>query len=203
MPGYNTASGCAPQCNRYQNGTTYDANGNMLSDVGTSDAYTWDAFGKLRASAATGLTYSYDALGRRIHSEDTNGDGLNSTDIVYGPVGRLGYVQVGTGQLGIGKAAGVNVPLAGGGVLSLNLSGTHLARFDAVGAIRQMTNLVARTQSQHWSWGPFGERYGNNAHIEGQWSRTTQDIKLDMFDAFLPAQKRSVFPPYSGNNAPF
>jgi hypothetical protein len=66
-----------------------------------------------------------------------------------------------------------------------------------------MTNFVARSQSQHWSWGPFGERYGNNAHIEGQWNRTSQDIKLDMFDVFLPAQKRSVTPPYTGNNAPF
>jgi hypothetical protein len=202
-PGYNKAN------NQEQDGATYDSNGWMLHDPTLSANYTWDSFGNIIYSDASTLAYSYDAYGRIVHKETptcspwpncqpTGGGPGNSNDYVMGPTGLQGQAAASSQ-----KALAVSGSLPGGSYISFNGASLRLGHVDQAGSTRLLTNFLARTGQAHNSWGPFGERYGSAASTEVDWSNAMQYLQLDTFGQHIPARKRSVSPPYIGNNSPF
>src|SRR6185437_12110851 len=132
-PGYYTAT------NRYAlGGTSYDANGNLLTD--TFHTYTWDADGNLLTSDST--TLIYDALGRMVQE--------GNTSLLMGPMSNKPLASM-SGQT-------VNerfVPLPGGSMMRSSWGYRH---GDWLGSVRLQTSFT-QTLVSDLSYAPFGETY--------------------------------------------
>lgn len=144
IPGYN------PTNNQYQNGATYDANGNLTFD-GAENNYTWDQYGKM--ATANGVTVTYDAFGRPV----TNG----SVEILYTPLGKVGVLQYST------EFYSAYVPLPGGGAMSLGCCSSdniwYLHR-DWLGTSRVVSTVPTSGNGgaiSDRSFSPYGDVYLN------------------------------------------
>jgi RHS repeat-associated protein len=187
LPGYNESN------NRYTDGATYDADGNLMND-GTDHVYTWDADG--HPVTLDSDTLLYDALGREV--EVFKGGAY--TEFVFGPTGKLALM---TGQ----TQTKAFVPLPGG--TQVKYSGNAISTYrlpDWLGSFR-----VGSNPNRTYSWGvafaPFGEMYAQSG--VPAWSFTgeegTADTVSDEYD-FLArklhsAQGRWISPDPAGSSA--
>jgi RHS repeat-associated protein len=150
VPGYNSAN------NQYENGATYDSNGNLTSD-GAGNNYTWDSYGKM--ATATGVTVTYDAFGRPV----ANG----SAEILYTPFGKVGVLK--TSAL----FDNAYVPLPGGGAMSLGccISSAQAAFYlhrDWLGSSRVASSVATSGsgsgEDYSRSFSPYGDVYQNSGY---------------------------------------
>jgi len=149
VPGYNQAN------NQYQNGATYDSNGNLTND-GAGNTYTWDSHGKM--ATANGYAVTYDAFGRPVAGP--------SGEILYTPLGKAGVLE---------NSALFNnayVPLPGGGALSLGCCvGGEQSQFylhrDWIGSSRVASNVPASGSGSvdySRSFSPYGDVYPSSGY---------------------------------------
>jgi RHS repeat-associated protein len=141
-PGYNSSN------NRYTlTGTSYDADGNLLTD--TFHTYTWLPDGHV-ASIATGTTtasVTYDAFGNKVEE--------NIGGVIHEYVSAFGVSAQMTGT----TENATTVPLPGG--VQALYSGGSLRRYrfpDWLGSIRAEAS-TARAFTESVAFAPFGERY--------------------------------------------
>ncbi len=134
-PGYSSAN------NRFQNGSTYDSNGNLLTD--TFNAYTWNQDNHVLTLNA-GVKNYYDASGNLV-------DYLGCQHLLS-PVGSIASM---CGQ----SINQVRVPLPGG-VTQLNYGSSVLfTHKDWLGSDRLISNRSTRTYYSDEAFAPFGEEY--------------------------------------------
>jgi RHS repeat-associated protein len=185
LPGYDQAT------NRYSlAGTSYDANGDLLSD--TFHTYTWDANGRPKTVDSIALTY--DALGRNV---ENNKNGL-LTQFVYAVGQKLALMS---GQM-LSKAF---VSLPGGTQVKYDSSGISSYRVpNWLGSLP-----IGLNPSRTYSWGqafaPYGERYavsgGPAFTFTGQTSDTVSDEYDFLFRELHSSQGRWISPDPAGLGA--
>jgi RHS repeat-associated protein len=144
-PGYNAST------NRYtMSGTSYDANGNLLSD--SFNTYTWDPnWGSL--ASANGAAIIYDALGRMV--ENHNGQ----FEFTYSPFGGQSLAAM-QGQ----TLAESYVPLPGGVVAVYQSPGLFQYNHpDWLGSAR-LFSTPSRGAVAAMAFAPFGEGYAGGQH---------------------------------------
>jgi RHS repeat-associated protein len=163
LPGYNSAT------NRYTlGGTSYDANGNLLTD--TFHTYTWNGDGQVLSVDSTGLTY--DALGRQV--ERTNGAGY------------VQYVYAGSTKLALMNGQTLTrafIPLPGGtqGVYTTSFSKYRVP--DWLGSFR-IESTSTRTWGFSGAFAPFGERYAEGGSAAAKtFAGHNWDTVSDLYDA--------------------
>ena len=177
-----TVSTCVP---------TYDSNGNLTKDCVNNDAYAWDAEGNPTSLNGVGLTY--DAFGREVEKAL----GTTHTEILYGPLGKLGLMN---GQV----AKTIRISLPGGSTAELDgATGTikHTLHADWLGSSRLSTNYVARTEAYDTSYAPFGENPGA-ANAELNFTGQSEDTLAGLYDflyrKYSPVHGRWLSPDPSG-----
>ena len=191
QPGYNQAN------NRYTlGGTTYDANGNLLTD--TFHTYKWNQDNHVVSVVDQGTTVTYDALGRR--AEWLSGSAYLQTLLT--PVGNFG-VSSGT------NAFGLRLPLPGGLTETCDSQTCNVFwHNDWLGSSRLISNI------QSWVIGdqaraPYGEPYltGTYGTQGSSFTGDYSDLVAGTFDTpnreLNPTQGRwiSPDPAHSGWNA--
>ena len=189
-PGYNAAT------NRYTlTGTSYDSNGNLLTD--TFHTYTWDA----EAHPATvdsstcgtnGTCVTYDALGRMT---EKNIAGVYS-EVLYSPLGK-------TAVLNGSSIIDVYVPLPGGDTFHMVPGGQHFWHPDGLGSNRLSSSLQNRTVIYDRAFAPFGEVYKNfGSTANNNFTGDTQDTIAGTYDTpfreMNPSQGRWISPDPGG-----
>jgi RHS repeat-associated protein len=164
MPGYNTST------NRYTlSGTSYDANGNLLTDGFLTQ--TWDAEGKaLSAAAAGNQTRSFvnDAFGHMVEMS------VNGTAYSYVRIGNFNLSA--TGQTAYYSEYG----LPGGSMLSLNAGATGYQLADWLGTVRVFYSLSGDF-SQSGAHAPFGESYALNGGYQKAFTGQDHDANMDIY----------------------
>lgn len=198
MPGYSQTN------NRYQNGSTYDANGNLLYD--TFNSYTWNDFNKPLTIVAgnstptcgtSGTCITYDAFDRVV---ELNVSGTFS-QIYYGPANK--------GLMSGTTANQERVPLPGMGTYNqINGAFGHIWHSDWLGTSR-FAATRAGTVIFDRAFAPYGEMYAANTGgtTEKSFTGDTQDTFAGLFDTpareLHPAQGRwiSPDPAHAGVNA--
>jgi len=191
-PGYNPAN------NQFLSPYTYAPTGNMLHDGTLGNTYAWDSEGALYS--VNGQAFVNDAFNRNVEPN-------SATDILYSPVGRIGWVG------GLSSPIFINMPLAGGSSVTFG-SGVvaQLEHYDFKGNVRLTSGFASRSVNQVFAYGPSGEAYittpSSNQVVEGAW----QDSTTNMFDfgtgRSVPITSRWVNPigganGYVKNNSPF
>jgi RHS repeat-associated protein len=193
MPGYNAN-------NQYTlTGTSYDADGNLLTD--TFHTYTWNSAGKVAtidssACGTNGECVTYDAFGRT--AEVSSGSEYNPW--VYFPNGNVAlYFDDATLHS--------YLPLPGGATLYINgSSGNYVWHNDWLGSARLGETLVNSTVLFDRAFAAFGEEYQSYGNA-GQVSFTgdTQNIVAGTYDTpyreMNPNQGRWISPDPSGLGA--
>jgi RHS repeat-associated protein len=194
MPGYSQTN------NRYQNGATYDSNGNLLYD--TFNSYTWNVYNHPATlvtgnssvtCGTTGTCLTYDAFNRVV---ETNLAGVFRPRY-FGPIGKA-------------LTGDRRLPLPGIGTLDqTSATAGHLLRSDWLGTSRFATNLDG-TKFYDRAFAPYGEIYleelGGTSTPE-VFTGDTQDTFAGLFDTpareLHPVQGRwiSPDPAHSGVNA--
>lgn len=185
MPGYNQST------NHYAlGGTTYDADGNLLTD--TFHSYTWNVYGRPASIDSTTLTY--DAFDQMV---EKNASGTYS-EIEYSPIGKVAVMN-GRTQLQ------AYVPLPGGEILSPGPD--TFWHVDWLGSVRLASSASQRTITFDRAFAPFGETY--NTVIGGtsnpEFASLTQDTVSGEYDAeyrqYHPGQSRWISPDPAGLDA--
>jgi RHS repeat-associated protein len=184
-PGYNQAN------NHYQNGSTYDSNGNLLTD--TFHTYTWNQDNKPSGVTDQGTTVTYDALGRMVE----NKTGSTYTQTLYSPIGRVGLTN---GQ----TTARFLVPMPGGSMYESD----NFWHTDWLGSVR-LVSWRGRTMVADRSYAPFGEIYNQtgSSYYGTDFTGDLQDTIAGTFDTpnreLNPNQGRWLTPDpaHSGWNA--
>ena len=197
QPGYNQAN------NHYQlGGTSYDANGNVLSD--SFNTYTWYSDNHLHTINATisqcgtqGTCLTYDAFSRMV---EKNASGTY-TQILYSPIGK-------TAQMNGQTFVSAYIPLPGGEALFATPTGQSFWFKDWLGTVRLSSSRANRTIDFDRAFAPFGEMYQNFGSTANQnFTGDTQDSVAGLFDTLFrelhPNQGRwiSPDPAHSGWNA--
>jgi RHS repeat-associated protein len=159
--GISFAPGYDPATNHYL-GVTYTA-GNPGNDGVHS--YTWDANWSTIASIDT-TTVIHDALGRIAEQQN----GTTSTQVMYGPTGKLALMN---GQTEIQSFQ----PFPGGGVFvhrpgSLTNYWRHP---NVLGSSRLATTLPGRIKFYDVAYAPFGEDYNGSGTTDLDFTGQTQD----------------------------
>jgi RHS repeat-associated protein len=192
-PGYNSAN------NSYTlGGTSYDANGGLLTD--TFHTYTWDADGHpitidSSACGTNGTCLTYDAFGRMV---EKNASGTYA-QVLYGPIGRLGVMN---GQ----SITSLDIPLPGGEILHQVIGGQHFWHTDWLGTTRLSSSRQNRTVIFDRAFAPFGESYKNfGAASDYNFTGDPQDTIAGTFDTenrkLNPNQGRWLSPDPAGIGA--
>jgi RHS repeat-associated protein len=151
-PGYNLST------NRYTlGGTTYDADGNLLTD--TFHTYTWNADNRPLTVDAVALTY--DAFGRLV---EKNNSGVFS-EYVYD----AGSKNIAT-MTGATLTKGL-VPLPGGIQATYDPTNSGYRVPDWLGTVRMASNAT-RTYSSSRAFAPFGERYSSGGSSPSNYTFT-------------------------------
>jgi RHS repeat-associated protein len=192
-PGYNAAN------NRYNlAGTSYDANGNLLTD--TFHTYTWNAEGHpatidSSACGSNGTCGTYDAFGRIVEKNVAGA----YTQFLYSPVGKLGLMN---GQ----SLVNAYIPLPGGETYNIAPGYARLWHKDWLGTVRLSSMRGNRSVDYDRAFAPFGEVYKNfgstgNINFTGD----TQDTVPGTFDTqsreLNPLQGRWISPDRVGLSA--
>jgi RHS repeat-associated protein len=192
LPGYNQAN------NHYMlAGTTYDSNGNLLTD--TFHTYTWNQDNHPLSITDAGITMSYDALGRLV--EKKTGSVYNMT--VYSPVGKVATMSGTTGQ----NLVTYDVALPGG-VKAVSNGGVKFMHGDWLGSARLVSSRGNRAAYADRAFAPYGEVYGNVGAVDAvNFTGDLQDMVAGTYDTpnreLNPSQGRwiSPDPAHSGWNA--
>ncbi|MGB7331244.1 MAG: RHS repeat-associated core domain-containing protein [Terriglobales bacterium] len=186
-PGYNATN------NQYTlSGTTYDSNGNLLTD--TFHTYTWNQDNHPKAMTDVGITMVYDAFGRMV--EKATGSTYQQT--LISPVGPVALMSK-------QNLTQFRMPLPGGDIAVTGVSFYHR---DYLGSVPLVSSKGMRTSVAGRLFAPYGESY-NNAGIAGDLNFTGdyQDLVAGTFDTpnreLNPTQGRwiSPDPSHSGWNA--
>lgn len=188
MPGYNQAN------NRYTlAGTSYDANGNLLSD--TFHTYTWNQNNKVKSVVDSGATLTYDALGNMVEKSV----GGVYTQILYSPIGRAAAMSGQTTTQWL-------LSLPGGGKAATGIQFWHA---DWLGTIRFASSKNGRNSVSDKAYAPYGEVYKAvvGGSVATSFTGDLQDIVSGTFDTpareLNPTQGRWLSPDsaHSGLNA--
>jgi RHS repeat-associated protein len=188
QPGYNQSN------NHYQNGATYDNNGNLTND--TFHTYTWDANWQKPLTVDT-EALTYDAFGQ-IVEKNVSG---TYTQILFSPIGKRAQMN---GQ----SVIQAYVPLPGGQTAFISScgSGCWAENFwfsDWLGTVRLSSDRNSRTFVFDRAFAPFGETYLNfgstaNADFTGDTQDTVAGANVGLFDTpfreLHPNQGRWISP---------
>ena len=161
QPGYNAST------NRYTlGGTSYEANGNLLTD--TFHTYTWNAQGK--SHTIDSITLIYDALGREVEMQN----GGTNTEFVPDLATMNGQTQT---RAFVKLTGGTKVQYQGS-----SISGYLVP--DWIGSVRIASK---NTQAYSYSLGfaPFGEQYaaGGNPPTVAWFGENPTNTVSDEYDA--------------------
>ena len=181
QPGYNNS-------NQYTlGGTSYDANGNLLTD--TFHTYSYDADGNV--ISLDGNAIVYDALGRMVQE--------GSTSLLMGPLSGKPLASM-SGQ----TANEQFVPLPGGAMMRSNWGYRH---GDWLGSVRLQTSF-SQTLVFDSAYAPFGENYaGTGPHSDNGFTQGSTDslgklLTTDLYDfdfrKYEQAQGRWMTPDPAG-----
>jgi RHS repeat-associated protein len=186
MPGYNLA-------NNNELGSTYDSNGNLLTD--TFHTYTWDQNNKVKSLADAGITLTYDAFGNMV---EKNTSGVY-TQMLYSPIGRVATMS--------GQTVTQWLLPAPGGVKAA--TGIQFWHADWLGTVRFASGKNGRNVVSDKAYAPYGEVYKAvvGGSVANSFTGDLQDIVAGTFDTpnreLNPNQGRwiSPDPAHSGWNA--
>ncbi len=188
QPGYNAST------NHYAlGGTSYDANGSLLTD--TFNTYTWDAYGDL--ASANGAAITYDAFGRMVENHG------GTDQYVYSPGGQQPLAETQGQSLNVGY-----IPLPGGAFAIYKSSGLFQYNHgDWLGSAR-LFSTPSRTATPGMAYAPFGEGYAGNAWVQftsagNSWTvddgeNQTGSLEDFMFRRYSPTQSRWISPDPAG-----
>ena len=151
MPGYNQTK------NRYQNGSTYDANGNLLYD--TFQTHTWNVYDKMvtiitgnttTTCGSAGTCITYDALDRPV---EKNASGTKS-EFFYEPAS--------TAVMSAQTVSQRRSPMPGGATLDqIPGDSGHIWHKDWLGTSRFSSSLSGSVYFDR-AFAPYGEMYDSN-----------------------------------------
>lgn len=163
---------------------TYDANGNLTSDIAHS--YNWNSEGS--ATTIDSVTLTYDAMGRMV---EQNRSGAY-TQILYGPDGSK--LALFNGQT-LSKAF---VGLPAGATAVFNTSGLNYYRHtDWLGSSR-FASTTTRTEYYDGAYAPFGEPYSESGTADRSFTGQNQDTVPGLNDFLYrensPTQGRWLSP---------
>lgn len=189
-PGYSTAN------NHYTlGGTSYDANGEVLTD--TFHTYSWNADGLVAtvdssSCGTNGTCLTYDASGRLV---EKNVSGAY-TEILYGPAGKLALMN---GQ----TLVNAYVPLPGGETYNIAPGYARFWHKDWLGTVRLSSMRGNQTVDYDRAFAPFGEVYKNfGSTANNDFTGDTQDTIAGTYDTpnreLNPSQGRWISPDPSG-----
>jgi RHS repeat-associated protein len=192
-PGYNQAN------NHYTlGGTSYDSNGNLLTD--TFHTYTWNVYGRVStldssACGTNGTCLTYDAFDRMV---EKNVAGTYS-EVLYSPLGKTAVMNGST-------IVNVYVPLPGGSTFHMVPGGQTFWHPDWLGTIRLESSRANRAVTYDRAFAPFGETYKNFGTTVGyDFTGGTQDTISGMYDTanreLHPTQGRWLSPDPAGLQA--
>jgi RHS repeat-associated protein len=180
-PGYNSST------NRYTlAGTSYDSNGNLLSD--TFHTYQYDADGNIVTVDVGGPNYTdyltRDALGNNVEYKQTyaNGNPTWLGQLVYGVQGRA-HVPLGWTIAGGGNS--FHIPLVGGAIMEMWNNGgatTVYGHADWQGSIR-VDSTPSRTVNSDVVFAPFGEVYNSPTRWSYEFAGLANDLTGNLWDA--------------------
>lgn len=182
-PGYN------PNNNRYLlSGTTYDSNGNLLTD--TFHTYTWNQDNRLLSLDSTAdYNMLYDALGRLVEWHGPS----NIVQNLYSPIGKVAKM---TGQ----SVTRFEMPLPGG---STAIPGYEFEHSDNLGTIPFISYLTSRNSYATRLFAPYGETYNNHGGTNDvAFTGDRQDLVAGTYDTpnreLNPTQGRRISPDPAG-----
>ena len=188
MPGYNETN------NQYTlSGTTYDSNGNLLTD--TFHTYTWNQDNHPKAVTDAAISMTYDAFGRMIEKKSGSS---TYNQMLYSPIGPVAWMNK-------QNVVQFRMPLIGGDV---GVTGINFFHADYLGSVPLVSSRGNRASVAARLFAPYGEVY-NNIGITGDVNFTGdyQDLAAGTFDTpnreLNPIQGRwiSPDPAHSGWNA--
>jgi RHS repeat-associated protein len=178
IPGYSATN------NQYAlTGTSYDSNGNLLTD--TFHTYTWNQDNHPKAMTDAGITLTYDAFGRMI--EKATGSTYQQT--LISPVGPVALMSK-------QNLTQYRMPLPGG---AMDVSGIYFYHKDYLGSVPLVSSRGNRLSIAARLFAPYGESY-NNVGITGDVNFTGdyQDLVAGTFDTpnreLNPTQGRWISP---------
>lgn len=182
------APGYSATTNRYTlSGTTYDANGNLLTD--TFHTYTWNQDNHPTAMTDAGITITYDAFGRMVEKAA----GSTYQQMLLSPVGPVALMQK-------QNLLQYRMPLPGG---DADVTGINFYHRDFLGSVPLVSSRGSRASVAARLFAPYGESY-NNVGIAGDLDFTgdTQDLVVGTYDTpnreLNPAQGRWISPDPAG-----
>jgi RHS repeat-associated protein len=168
---------------------------NLTKDCTNNDVYTWDADGN--PASLNGVNLTYDALDREVEIAS----GSAHTQILYGPIGKLGLMQ---GQ----TAKTIRVPLPGGSTAELIAGGTkHTLHSDWLGSARLSTTYTNRGVAYDAAYAPYGENYAGSGtsssdlDLTGQFQDTLSGLYDFQYREYSPVQGRWISPDPAGSSA--
>jgi RHS repeat-associated protein len=177
-PGYNPAN------NHYTlTGTSYDSNGNLLTD--TFHTYTWNQDNHPKAMTDVGITMAYDASGRMV--EKATGSSYQQT--LISPVGPVALMAA-------QNLVQFRMPLPGGDTA---VTGIYFFHRDYLGTVPLVSSRGGRASIAARLFAPYGESY-NNAGVAGDLNFTGdyQDLVAGTYDTpnreLNPTQGRWISP---------
>ncbi|MGB7331015.1 MAG: RHS repeat-associated core domain-containing protein, partial [Terriglobales bacterium] len=174
-------------------GTSYDSNGNLLTD--TVHTYTWNQDNHPTAMTDVGITMVYDAFGRMV--EKATGS-TTYQQTLMSPIGPVALMQK-------QNLTQYRMPLPGG---DIDVTGINFYHKDYLGSVPLVSSRGGRASVAARLFAPYGESY-NNVGIAGDLNFTGdyQDLVAGTFDTpnreLNPTQGRwiSPDPAHSGWNA--
>jgi RHS repeat-associated protein len=171
--------------------SSYDANGNLLTDNGNS--YSWTALSQPWMINAISVTY--DALGRAV--EISSGGGY--TQFVYRPSGAKLALMNGTTLV---KAT---IPLPAGSTAVYDSGGfSYFRHVDWLGSSRLATRWDHSTYSKT-EYAPFGESYNEAGNMDRSFTGQDQDSASGLYDfmfrRYYPIAGRWISPDPAGISA--
>jgi RHS repeat-associated protein len=179
-PGYNSST------NRYTlAGTSYDNNGNLLSD--TFHTYQYDADGNIVTVDLGGSNYTdyltYDALGNDVEYKQTyaNGSPTWLAQQVYGVQGRA---HVPLGRMAAGGGNSFKIPLVGGARMAGWNSGstTVYGHADWQGSVR-LNSTPSRIENSDVAFAPFGEVYNSPTTYWYEFAGLASNLTSNLWEA--------------------
>lgn len=188
--------GYVASTNRYSlTGTSYDANGNLLTD--TFHTYSWDVYGHPASidsstCGTNGTCVTYDAFGQMV---EKNVAGTFS-EVLYSPLGKTAVMN-GTSIIN------VYLPLPGGETFRMVPGDQNFWHADWLGSIRLASSRLNRTVIFDRAFAPYGEVYKNFAATDGNnFTGDTQDLIAGTYDTvnreLNPSQGRWLSPDPAG-----
>jgi RHS repeat-associated protein len=177
-PGYNQTN------NQYTlAGTSYDSNGNLLTD--TFHTYTWNQDNHPLTATGGATAVTYDAFGRMVEHLD----GSTYKEPLLSPVGNIGLMS----ETAVSQ---FRIPLPGGPTY---VTGSNFWHKDWLGSVRLVSGRATRTETVDRAFAPYGETYSAfGATSDVNFTGDNQDFVVGTFDTrtreLNPTQGRWISP---------